>query len=142
MSSDTTAVTVPPVARARMETPGRRIWRATYAQFEFKLGLFLLIVLVGTALIYPHLSSSSERHAAWHIKQRFMAAGLPARRPLDASARHRPARPRPLFLRALVGLQNALAIGVSARAHPDVRGRRGRRPAFRRLLRRHGSTRC
>lgn len=111
MSSDTTAVTVPPVARARMETPGRRIWRATYAQFEFKLGLFLLVVLVGTALIYPHMTKLSPTRM--HIMQRFWPpAFLPGGHWTHLLGTDQLGRD--LFLRSLIGLQNALMISVSA----------------------------
>ncbi|MCB8882021.1 ABC transporter permease [Acidisoma cellulosilytica] len=111
MSSDTVIETAPPRTRARMETPGRRIWRATYQQFEFKLGLFLLVVLVGAALIYPHMTKLSPTRM--HIMQRFWP-------PVFLPGGHwshllgTDQLGRDLFLRSLIGLQNALMISVSA----------------------------
>jgi peptide/nickel transport system permease protein len=46
-------------ARRWIVGPNQRLWRAAFAQKEFKVGLVLLVLLVGAALIYPSLSSPS-----------------------------------------------------------------------------------
>ena len=43
----------------RIVGPNQRLWRAAFAQTEFKVGLVLLVLLVGAAFIYPSLSSQS-----------------------------------------------------------------------------------
>jgi peptide/nickel transport system permease protein len=92
-------------------TPARRMWRATYGQFEFKLGLVLLVLLIGAALLYPHLTTLSATKLA--IRERFappfFLPGGTWAHPLGTDQLG-----RDLFLRSLVGLQNALMIAVSA----------------------------
>ena len=111
MSSDIVAESAPPVRIAQAGTPARRMWRATYSQFEFKLGIILLVVLVGAALIYPHITTLSVTKLS--VRERFeppvFLAGGTWAHPLGTDQLG-----RDLFLRSLVGLQNALAIAVSA----------------------------
>jgi peptide/nickel transport system permease protein len=111
MSSDIVAESAPPVRAAQAGTPARRMWRATYSQFEFKLGIVLLVVLVGAALIYPHITTLSVTKLS--VRERFeppvFLAGGTWAHPLGTDQLG-----RDLFLRSLVGLQNALAISVSA----------------------------
>ena len=114
MPSDLTAAAPAPAApmlRLRGASPGRRLWRATHTQFEFRLGLLLLTVLIGTALIYPHLTDLSATKLV--VKDRFLPpvflAGGAWRHVLGTDQLG-----RDLFLRSLVGLENALLIGVSA----------------------------
>jgi peptide/nickel transport system permease protein len=96
---------------ARGASPGRRLWRATYAQFEFKLGVFVLVILIGSALIYPHMTTLSATRM--HVMERFMP-------PVFLPGGHwkhilgTDQLGRDLFLRSLIGLQNALMISVSA----------------------------
>lgn len=102
-----------PAARNKAwgETTGRRMWRATYRQFEFKLGLFFLVVMIGAALIYPHVTTLSA--TKMHIMERFWPpAFLPGGHWTHLLGTDQLGRD--LFLRSLIGLQNALLISVSA----------------------------
>lgn len=111
MPSETAIPSVAAATKSRGETTGRRMWRATYQQFEFKLGLFLLIILVGAALIYPHVTTLSA--TKMHIMQRFWPpAFLPGGHWTHLLGTDQLGRD--LFLRSLIGLQNALLISVSA----------------------------
>jgi peptide/nickel transport system permease protein len=100
-----------PASPTRGDSPGRRLWRATSAQFEFKLGLLLLVLLVGAALLYPHLTDLSATKLA--VRERFhppvFLSGGSWVHPLGTDQLG-----RDLLLRSLIGLQNALLIGVSA----------------------------
>jgi peptide/nickel transport system permease protein len=111
MPSETALPSVAAAAKSRGETTGRRMWRATYQQFEFKLGLFFLVVLIGAALIYPHVTTLSA--TKMHIMQRFWPpAFLPGGHWTHLLGTDQLGRD--LFLRSLIGLQNALLISVSA----------------------------
>ena len=111
MSTDTALSAAPTTARRRAAGPNRRLWQIVSRERQFQVGLILLIVLVGTAVIYPHLSSLSVTQMA--IKERFMPpVFLPGGHWLHPLGTDQLGRD--LFLRALVGLQNALAIGVSS----------------------------
>ena len=72
--------------------PDGRVWRASYAQFEFKLGVFLLVALnrrrADLSAFHEAVRHPDAHHAA------VLATCVPARRPLDSSARHGPARSR------------------------------------------------
>ncbi len=114
MPSDLMAAAAPassPSLRVRGASPGRRLWRATHSQFEFRLGLLLLAALIGTALIYPHLTDLSATKLV--VRDRFLPpvflAGGTWKHVLGTDQLG-----RDLFLRSLVGLENALLIGVSA----------------------------
>jgi peptide/nickel transport system permease protein len=111
MPSDITAATPVPSSSVRGLSPGRRLWRATYRQFEFKLGLALLVILIGAALIYPHMTHLSATRMA--VRSRFLPPvflnGGHWLHPLGTDQLG-----RDLFLRSLIGLQNALTIAVSA----------------------------
>jgi peptide/nickel transport system permease protein len=111
MPSETVAETAVTISAARAQSPGRRLWRATYAQFEFKLGIVLLVLLVGSALIYPHLTHLSATRM--HIMERFMPpVFLPGGHWTHLLGTDQLGRD--LFLRSLIGLQNALMISLSA----------------------------
>lgn len=111
MGADGVAVAAAPVAAARGAGPGLRLWRATRVQFEFRLGALLLSALLGTALVYPHLTTLSATKL--EIRDRFrppiFLAGATWAHPLGTDQLG-----RDLLLRSLVGLENALAISVSA----------------------------
>ncbi len=111
MTLDATAATPVADGPGRSASPGRRLWRATYAQFEFKLGIFLLVLLIGMALIYPHLTALSVTKI--DVKDRFLPPVFFAKGTW-AHLLGTDQLGRDLFLRSLVGLQNALMIGVSA----------------------------
>lgn len=111
MPYEAAAVPVAAVTKPRGETTSRRMWRATYKQFEFKLGLLLLLVLVGAAFIYPHVTTLSATKI--NIIQRFLPPAFLA----GGHWEHLLGTDqlgRDLFLRSLIGLQNALLISVSA----------------------------
>lgn len=111
MPSETAIPSAIAVSKTRGETTGRRMWRATYRQFEFRLGLFLLVVLIGAALIYPHVTTLSA--TKMHIMERFWPpAFLPGGHWTHLLGTDQLGRD--LFLRSLIGLQNALYISVSA----------------------------
>jgi peptide/nickel transport system permease protein len=111
MPSETIVEAVVSDRSLRGRSPGARLWRATYIQFEFKLGAALLVLLVGTALIYPHMTTLSATRM--HVMERFMP-------PAFLSGGHwkhllgTDQLGRDLFLRSLIGLQNALMISLSA----------------------------
>lgn len=111
MGADGVAVAAVPAVAARGAGPGLRLWRATRAQFEFRLGAVLLAALLGTALVYPHLTTLSATKL--EIRDRFrppiFLAGATWAHPLGTDQLG-----RDLLLRSLVGLENALAISVSA----------------------------
>ena len=111
MTLDATAATPVADGPGRSASPGRRLWRATYAQFEFKLGIFLLVLLIGMALIYPYLTALSVTKI--DVKNRFLPPVFFAKGTW-AHLLGTDQLGRDLFLRSLVGLQNALMIGVSA----------------------------
>ena len=99
------------IRRPRGASPNRRLWQITSRERQFQVGLVLLLLLVGTAVIYPHMTSMSVTQMA--IKSRFLPPaflhGGDWTHPLGTDQLG-----RDLFLRALVGLQNALMIGVSS----------------------------
>jgi peptide/nickel transport system permease protein len=111
MPSEAVAEAPMMTAGVRGLSPGQRLWRATYAQFEFKLGVLVLLILVGSALIYPHMTHLSATRM--HVRERFMPpvflAGGHWKHLLGTDQLG-----RDLFLRSLIGLQNALMISVSA----------------------------
>lgn len=111
MPSETAISSAAARNKARGETTGHRMWRATYRQFEFKLGLFFLVVMIGAALIYPHVTTLSA--TKMHIMERFWPpAFLPGGHWTHLLGTDQLGRD--LFLRSLIGLQNALLISVSA----------------------------
>ena len=111
MASDTVLVTDPPVRARRALSPGHRLWRLLSGERQFQVGVVLLVLLVGVTLIYPHLTTLSAIKLS--IRERFMPpvflAGGHWAHPLGTDQLG-----RDMFLRSLVGLQNALMIGVTA----------------------------
>ena len=97
-------------ATAVAATPGRRMWLATWSQTEFKIGLVLFLLLVGTAFIYPLLSDIDPTKLS--VRERFLPPvfleGGTWAHPLGTDQLG-----RDLFVRSLVGLQNALMISVA-----------------------------
>jgi peptide/nickel transport system permease protein len=97
--------------RRRIVGPNQRLWRAAFAQTEFKAGLVLLVLLVGAAFIYPSLSSQSA------TKISIMAKFTPPVFMHGGSWTHvlgTDQLGRDLFVRTLIGLQNALMISLCA----------------------------
>ncbi len=110
MSIDTAAAAFSTHKTAAV-SPNRRIWRATHAQSEFRVGLALLILLIGAALIYPHVTTLSATKIA--VLDRFLPpVFLPGGTWLHPLGTDQLGRD--LFLRSLIGLQNALLISVTA----------------------------
>ncbi len=91
-------------------SPGRRMWLATWSQTEFKIGLVLFLLLVGTAFIYPLLTDIDPTKLS--VRERFLPPvfleGGTWAHPLGTDQLG-----RDLFVRSLVGLQNALMISVA-----------------------------
>ncbi|MEZ5863257.1 MAG: ABC transporter permease [Geminicoccaceae bacterium] len=86
------------------------MWLATWSQTEFKIGLVLFLLLVGTAFIYPLLSDIDPTKLS--VRERFLPpvfleGGVWAH-PLGTDQLG-----RDLFVRSLVGLQNALMISIA-----------------------------
>ena len=100
-----------PADKTAAVSPGRRIWRAAYAEPQFRVGLVLLVLLIGAALIYPHLTPLSATKIAVldRFKPPVFLSGGTWLHPLGTDQLG-----RDLFLRSLIGLQNALLISVSA----------------------------
>jgi peptide/nickel transport system permease protein len=100
-----------PAGKTAAVSPGRRIWRAAYTEPQFRVGLVLLVILIGTALIYPYLTPLSVTKIAVleRFKPPFFLSGGTWLHPLGTDQLG-----RDLFLRSLIGLQNALLISVSA----------------------------
>lgn len=88
----------------------RRMWLATWSQTEAKIGLILFTVLVGTALIYPLLSDLDPTKLS--VRERFLPPVF-----LDGGTWDHilgtDQLGRDLFVRSLVGLQNALMISLA-----------------------------
>lgn len=91
-------------------SPGRRMWLATWSQTELKIGLVLFVLLVGLAFVYPLLSHIDPTKLS--VRERFLPPmlfeGGSWAHPLGTDQLG-----RDLFVRSLVGLQNALMISVA-----------------------------
>lgn len=92
-------------------SPGRRIWRTAHAEPEFRVGLLIVILLIGAALIYPHVTPLSATKLAVldRFKPPVFLPGGTWLHPLGTDQLG-----RDMFLRSLIGLQNALLISVTA----------------------------
>jgi peptide/nickel transport system permease protein len=92
-------------------SPGRRVWRTAYADPQFRVGLSLLVLLIGVSLIYPYLTSLSATQIAVvdKFKPPVFMPGATWLHPLGTDQLG-----RDMFLRSLIGLQNALLISVTA----------------------------
>lgn len=97
-------------ATAAAASPGRRMWLATWSQSEFKIGLVLFLLLVGTAFVYPLLTDIDPTKLS--VRERFLPPvfleGGTWAHPLGTDQLG-----RDLFVRSLVGLQNALMISIA-----------------------------
>ena len=91
-------------------SPGKRLWLATWAQTEFKIGLGIVVLLVGTAILYPLFSDIDPTKLA--PRERFLPPvfleGGTWVHPLGTDQLG-----RDLVVRSLVGLQNALMISLA-----------------------------
>lgn len=95
----------------RNVSPGRRVWLTAFADPQFRVGLVLLVVMIGAALIYPYVTSLSATAIA--VPDRFLPpVFLPGGTWLHPLGTDQLGRD--LFLRSLIGLQNALVISVTA----------------------------
>ena len=92
------------------ESPARRLMRATWEQPQCKVGLILFSVLVGMAVIYPILSDIDPTKLS--VRERFLPPVFFEKgtwtHPLGTDQLG-----RDLFVRSLVGLQNALMISLT-----------------------------
>ncbi len=89
----------------------RRIWRAAFASYEFRIGLVLFLVLVAAALLYPMLSG---------VDPTKMNVGARLREPWLLGENWSWTSPlgtdqigRDMLVRSLVGLRYSLLIGFS-----------------------------
>jgi len=100
--------TIPPSVKEA--SPGRRIWLATWAQTEFKVGFILFILLVSTAFLYPWISQVDPTKLAPRnrfLPPVFLEGGT------WAHVLGTDQLGRDLLIRSLVGLQNALMISLA-----------------------------
>lgn len=92
------------------ESPARRLMRATWEQPECKVGLILFVALVALAFIYPLLSGLDPTKIS--VRERFLPPVFLEKgvwlHPLGTDQLG-----RDLFVRSLVGLQNALMISLT-----------------------------
>lgn len=104
----TTAETPAPVTRDERSAT-TRLWLEAWSYPQFRLGLVLFVLIVGTALIWPLISPFSATKIA--VSNKFLPpAFLPG-----GTWEHilgTDQLGRDLFVRSLVGLQNALMISV------------------------------
>ncbi len=95
---------------AAAASPGRRMLLATWSQTELKIGLALFLLLVAIAFLYPLLSQIDPTKLS--VRERFLPPVL-----LEGGSWAHPLGTdqlgRDLFVRSLVGLQNALMISVA-----------------------------
>ncbi|GGC85079.1 ABC transporter permease [Chelatococcus reniformis] len=89
----------------------RRIWRAAFASYEFRVGLVVFAVLVAAALLYPSLSGidptkmnvAGRLQAPWFLGDKWSWSA-----PLGTDQIG-----RDMLVRSLVGLRYSLLIGFS-----------------------------
>lgn len=92
-------------------TMGRRMVRAAWAMPTFKIGVFILVALALMAILWPEFSATSATKIS--VRERF----LPPVFLEGGSWAHilgTDQLGRDLLLRSLIGLRNALAIGVAS----------------------------
>ncbi|MGI9334747.1 MAG: ABC transporter permease [Gammaproteobacteria bacterium] len=92
-------------------TLGRRMIRAAWAMPTFKIGLIVLVALAVLAIVWPEFSAASATKIS--VRERFMAPAFLE----GGSWAHilgTDQLGRDLLLRSLIGLRNALAIGVAS----------------------------
>jgi peptide/nickel transport system permease protein len=97
-------------APPRPISPTRRLWRAAWARGEFKVGLVIFLVLILTAIMFPLLTDLSATKMA--VKDKFLPPVFFEGGRWDHLL-GTDQLGRDLFLRSLIGLQNALMIGIS-----------------------------
>lgn len=97
-------------APARPINPTRRLWRAAWARGEFKVGLVIFLVLILTAILFPLLTELSATKMA--VKDKFLPPVFLEHGRWDHLL-GTDQLGRDQLLRSLIGLQNALMIGIS-----------------------------
>lgn len=104
-----TTVDTPAVKSRDERSATARLWLEAWSHPQFRLGLFLFLLIVATALIWPLVSPYSATKIA--VSNKFLPpAFFPGgtwSHPLGTDQLG-----RDLFVRSLVGLQNALMISV------------------------------
>lgn len=95
----------------RAQARNHRVLSAAATTRQFRFGLLLLVILIAAAFIYPHVSSFSavQIRIGDRFKPPIFLPGGSWTHLLGTDQLG-----RDLLLRSLVGLQNALSIGVSA----------------------------
>lgn len=90
--------------------PTRRLWTTAWKRPEFKVGLIIFAILIALAVIFPYFTTLSPVKIA--VKDKFLPPffleGGTFAHPLGTDQLG-----RDLFIRSLVGLQNALLISFS-----------------------------
>ncbi|WP_027132935.1 ABC transporter permease [Geminicoccus roseus] len=104
MSADTSVPARRPVG------PTRRLWQAAWQRPEFKVGLIIFVILIALAVVFPYVSTLSPTKIS--VKDKFLPPffleGGTFAHPLGTDQLG-----RDLFIRSLIGLQNALLISFS-----------------------------
>jgi peptide/nickel transport system permease protein len=100
----------PALPGRRAVGPTRRLWQAAWSRPEFKFGLILFALLIGTALIFPFLTDLSPTKIS--VREKFLPPFF-----LENGTFAHPLGTdqlgRDLFIRSLIGLQNALLISFT-----------------------------
>ena len=91
-------------------SPTWRLWRAAWARSEFKVGLVIFVSLLALAILFPLLTDLSATKMV--VKDKFLPPAFMAGGRWDHFL-GTDQLGRDLFLRSLIGLQNALMIGIA-----------------------------
>lgn len=103
------ATTEPPPGAAPAR-PAWRLWRAAWVRSEFKVGLVVFVALLALAVMFPLLTDLSATKMA--IRDKFLPPAMMEGGRWD-HVLGTDQLGRDLFLRSLIGLRNALLIGIS-----------------------------
>ena len=101
---------VPDVPATKPMSPTRRLWQAAWARSEFKVGFFIFATLLILAIVFPLVTDLSATKMA--VKDKFLPPVVLEGGRWDHLL-GTDQLGRDLFLRSLIGLQNALLIGIS-----------------------------
>ncbi len=110
MASEVLAGSSTAIPARRPIGPTRRLWVTAWKRPEFKVGLIIFVILIGLALIFPYMTDLSPVKIS--VKDKFLPPffleGGSFAHPLGTDQLG-----RDLFIRSLIGLQNALLISFS-----------------------------
>ncbi|MFZ1426187.1 MAG: ABC transporter permease [Geminicoccaceae bacterium] len=91
-------------------SPTWRLWRAAWARSEFKVGLVIFVTLLALSILFPLLTDLSATKMV--VKDKFLPPAFMVGGRWDHFL-GTDQLGRDLFLRSLIGLQNALMIGIA-----------------------------